>query len=174
MNDINHIIKKLGLKPHIEGGYYKETYKSSINMSLKSGAVRQINTAIYYLLESKDFSCWHRLKSDEIWHFHCGSNLTIYQIDNNGDLTRHLLGDPLKSEEALPQQLIPANTWFAVKINDLDSFSLVGCTVSPGFEFEDFEIGNRDDLLLKFPQHKELILQFSRNYEHEYDEKDNN
>ncbi len=162
MNKAKEIIDKFGLKPHVEGGYYKETFKSDVNVQLPNNTIRRINSAIYYLLESGDFSCWHRIKYKEIFHYYCGSSITIYQIEDNGKLTSMILGNPLECENALPQYLIPPGIWFAAVVNEPNSFSLLGCTVSPGFDFKDFEIGKRRDLLNQFPQHEEIILQYSR------------
>lgn len=162
MNPAKIFIDRLKMKPHIEGGYYLETYKS--NTAVKVGnSTRFINTAIYYLLESNDFSCWHRLRSDEIWHYYCGSTLTLYQIDQaTGQLSQTLLGNPLEFDNARSQYLVPAETWFAARANAPDSFTLVGCTVAPGFDFADYDIGKRHELLKHYPQHNKIICQFTR------------
>ncbi|OGT52872.1 MAG: hypothetical protein A3F17_01310 [Gammaproteobacteria bacterium RIFCSPHIGHO2_12_FULL_41_15] len=156
------IIDKLDLKPHIEGGYYKRTYQSAIDVNFDSKP-RPINTAIYFLLESHDFSCWHRLKSDEIWHYYCGSNLIVHQINENGILLSTILGNLLEHPNIQPQCVIPASTWFSAEVQSTESFTLVGCTVAPGFEYDDFEMGDRANLLNKYPQHKELIIKLTKN-----------
>lgn len=156
------IIKQLDLKPHREGGYYKETYQSEILINRDNQTQRHINTAIYYLLESHDFSCWHRLASDEMWHHYSGSELTIYEINQQGELIQTIVGNPTTSEHAIPQYLVPANTWFAATVNQAGSFSLLGCTVAPGFNYDDFEIANRNNLIAQYPQHKELIAKLTR------------
>lgn len=158
---IDTIIKHLALQPHVEGGYFKRTYQSSIEFNFKDRC-RAINSAIYYLLKSDDFSCWHKLKSDEIWHHYCGSNVIIYQINIDGTLSSIKLGNLLDDPQAQPQYLIPADTWFSAEVEIADSFALVGCTVAPGFEFEDFEMGNRANLIKEYPQHKEIIMRFTR------------
>ncbi|OAI48579.1 hypothetical protein AYO45_04715 [Gammaproteobacteria bacterium SCGC AG-212-F23] len=155
---VKDLIEKLHLEAHIEGGYYKRTYRSSIKVQTDD-KTRLINSAIYYLLESHDFSCWHRLKSDEIWHHYCGNHLIIYQIDAKGNFSSILLGNPLEHPNAVPQHNIPAGVWLAAKVVEPDSFSLVGCTVAPGFEFEDLEIGSQHNLLSQYPQHREIILE---------------
>jgi len=162
MNPAKILIDRLQMQPLIEGGYYRETYKS--NTPIKVGDhSRLINSAIYYLLESNDFSCWHRLKSDEIWHYYCGSALTLYEIDTTTkQLSQTLLGNPLELTHARPQHLVPAETWFAACVNAPDSFTLLGCTVAPGFDFADYEIGKRHELLKHYPQHDKIIRQFTR------------
>ncbi|MEM1244614.1 MAG: cupin domain-containing protein [Pseudomonadota bacterium] len=162
MNTVKTLINKLELIPHPEGGYYKQTFISDISVQLDDKRTRKINTAIYYLLESDDFSCWHRLKSNEIWHYYSGSSLTIYEINARGELSHILLGNPMQHEGALPQHIIWPNTWFAARVNQLNTFSLVGCTVSPGFDFADFTIGSKEEMLAQFPKHEKTICQLSR------------
>jgi predicted cupin superfamily sugar epimerase len=161
MDDAKKIIDLLGLKPHREGGYYKQVYKSPLTISIDH-SLRSLSTSIYYLLESHDFSCWHRLKADEIWHFYCGGKAVIYQINPQGELSSIFLGNLLEHPNTYPQCLIPANTWFAAKVLTPDSFIFVGCSVSPGFEYDDFEVGD-ETLLKQYPQHQELILPFLKN-----------
>lgn len=154
-------IKELNLLPHPEGGYYKEVYRSEeeIVAELLPGdrsGIRSVSTAIYFLLEGKDFSAFHRIKSDEIWHFYAGSSLMIYAIDEEGLLTEY----PLSSE--IPIQIIPKNNWFSAELKNKESFALVGCTVAPGFDFDDFEMGDRGQLQEEFPKHSELIQQLTK------------
>jgi predicted cupin superfamily sugar epimerase len=160
-DDVKKIINNLNLTKHIEGGYFKRTYQSDVQVVLKDGS-RSITTAIYYLLESGDFSCWHRLKSDEIWHYYAGSTVVIHMINEKGVLESHYLGNLLTDFTLKPQCIIPSNTWFAAEVLSAESFVLIGCTVSPGFEFADFEVGQRNDLLKHFPQYEELILKLTR------------
>lgn len=158
-------IDKLLLTPHPEGGYFKETYRSDENIRKehlpeKFSGDRNFFTAIFYLLQKEQCSKLHRIKSDEMWHFYDGSGLTIYVIDDSGKLTEEKLG--LNSDEGeLPQILIKAGDWFGAKINKQNSFCLAGCTVSPGFHFDDFEMGERNNLLKLFPQHKRIIVQLT-------------
>ncbi len=149
-------IQKLELLPHPEGGYYKEIYRSSENIDGKllpgnREGVRSISTAIYFLLEGNNFSAFHRIKSDEIWHFYDGSELIIYSINESGQLKEY----PLSKET--PMQIIPQNEWFAAELKDKTSFALVGCTVAPGFDFADFEMANAEILIQKFPQYQNII-----------------
>lgn len=153
-------ISKFSMEKHPEGGWFRETYRSG--MSLEStalpavyGGERNISTAIYFLLEGNDISKLHRLRSDEIWFFHCGSPLVIHCIDSRGNNSSLNLG-----MESF-QGIIPAGTWFGAEVCDKDSFSLVSCTVSPGFDFADFELGDRSELLSLYPEHKTLIEKFT-------------
>jgi predicted cupin superfamily sugar epimerase len=160
MKSADYWIQHLQLKAHPEGGFYKETYRSAELIS-KSGlpsrfpADRTFSTAIYFLLRSADRSLFHRIKSDELWHYHAGSSLSIYVLDNAG-LTIHTLGSDLEKGESL-QVVIPANCWFGARVNSPDSYVLAGCTVAPGFDFQDFELANRKELLKLFPDYKEVI-----------------
>ncbi len=163
--DSKYWIEKLSLQKHPEGGYYKEVYRSegSFNFSKDSADFsrkRNFSTSIYFLLEGNDFSAFHRIKSDEIWHFYQGNCLIIYSIDKNGMLKEHLLGNNLEAGESL-QQIIPKNTWFAARLLSECGFALVGCTVSPGFDFSDFEMAKKIPLLQEFPQHSEIIEMLS-------------
>ncbi|MEP6735213.1 MAG: cupin domain-containing protein [Chryseolinea sp.] len=151
---INH----LNLKPHPEGGFYKETYRSEGVLSHAHeaivGGARNYSTAIYFLLRGEDKSNFHRIKSDEIWHFHAGDTLTIYVLSKDG-LISYRLGDNLDAGDQL-QVIIPANHWFGAKLSE-GSYTLAGCTVAPGFDFRDFELAASKDLLKEFPDEQEII-----------------
>ena len=157
-------IKKLQLKKHPEGGYYREVYRSgekilSDHLPKRYKSSRNFSTSIYFLLEGNQFSAFHHLKSDELWHFYDGSDLKVYIINPEGDL---ILGKLGRSDAAEFQIAIEKHCWFAAEVEDKKSFSLFGCTVSPGFEFEDFELGKREFLIKKFPQHNTLIKKLTR------------
>ena len=154
-----NLIQKLELQPHPEGGWYRETYRSAETMTNKNGEKRNVCTAIYFLLEGNDKSHFHRIQADETWFFHCGEPLEILLIEG-GNLRKVLLGnDILKGE--VPQFVIPSRTWFAARIKTGTGFSLVSCTVAPGFEFLDFELGKREILLTHFPALSEEITSFT-------------
>lgn len=153
------IIQDLKLISHPEGGYYKRTYQSTLKTQAAHG-IRPTGTAIYYLLESKDFSCWHRHKADEIWHHYHGSNLILYQINAQGELTQTLVGSIFAN--TVPQCLIPANTWFAAEVETPNSFAFIGCSLAPGFDFEDFEIAEQTKFIASYPQHTSIIKKLSR------------
>jgi len=154
------IIEHLEMIPHPEGGYYKETYRSDEIMQTKSGDQRNIGTAIYYLLENEDTSHFHRLSSDELWFFHEGNPIEIFCIEN-GRLVIKLLGNDFAAG-AQPQWLIPANTWFAARVQNNTGYALVSCTVSPGFDFQDFEMAERSGLIKQFPGLSKEIEFFTR------------
>lgn len=159
-------IKTLQLQPHPEGGYYRQTYVSDERLSAASlperfGADRYISTAIYFLLEGKDYSAFHRIKSDELWHFYTGGALHIYVIHPDGRGEQLLLGNDLASGYRF-QQVVKADCWFASKPADKNSFSLVGCTVAPGFDFADFEMAKEEELLQQHPQYSTWITQLCK------------
>ncbi len=155
-------IKNLDLVKHPEGGYYREVYRSSEHFIVPDYSYkmkkRNYSTSIYFLLEGNDKSHFHRLSSDEIWHFYDGSDIKIIIIDSAGNLSEVFIG----KEAGVFQYSINKNSWFAAEVVDKKSFSLIGCTVSPGFNFEDFELGKRSELLTMFPQHQEIIKKFIR------------
>ncbi|WP_442598696.1 cupin domain-containing protein [Neobacillus sp. D3-1R] len=147
-------ITNLGLLPHPEGGYYKSTYASdAVIPGIKE---RKLFTSIYFLLGSNDISHFHRLKSDELWYFHGGSSLTVHVIDESGEYKEMKLGLNFEKGE-VPQVLVPKNTIFGSSVHEEDTFSLVGCMVSPGFDFEDFELFDQEELLELYPQHEKII-----------------
>lgn len=154
------IIEKLHLKPHPEGGYYSETYKSAETVLNSEGNNRSICTAIYYLLENDDKSHFHHIKSDELWFFHQEEPLEIVML-LNGEAKTIFLGNDIPNGE-IPQAIIPANTWFAAKIKSGKGYSLVSCTVAPGFDFADFELAKREDLVKQYPQLEKIIEEFTR------------
>ena len=146
MQTPSSLVEDLNLLPHPEGGFYKEMYRSPTIVNAGGLVKKSAYTSIYYLLAGDDFSSWHRIKSDETWYFHSGCDVSIYFFDQNKALQTIQLG--LNSK--CLQGTIPANTWFAAKPTQQDSFCLVSCAVAPGFEFADFEIGKRDSLLNEF------------------------
>ncbi len=163
---IQTIINTLGLKPHPEGGYYKETYRSSGGIPVSDlppeySGDRNFSTSIYYLLVSEKPSAFHKINQDEIWHFYDGSSIELHTISESGDHQHYLIGRDLANGQ-VPQLVVPANHWFAAKVTESNSYSLVGCTVAPGFDFDDFTLAKREDLITRFPQHEELIEEFTR------------
>src|SRR5688572_26669780 len=154
------LISELQLLPHPEGGYYKETYRSGQTIKVEPGKERNVSTAIYYLLVDQDFSSFHRIQSDELWFFHQGEPLEIVSI-LEGKLVSVILGNAVEKGEVF-QTAIPANTWFAARIKDGNGYSLVSCTVAPGFDFADFELADRKALTIQFPHLKEVIEAFTK------------
>lgn len=153
------LIRLLELEPHPEGGFYKEVYRSEESINYGSGQFpdgRNYCTSIYYLLGSDDISRFHRIKSDETWHHYEGSSITIQIIHEDGLYEALYLGKNLENDQ-LPQQTVPAGSWFGVTVDNPDSFALCGCTVSPGFDFRDFEMADRYKMLQAFPEHEAII-----------------
>ena len=160
-NSIKNIIETLKLKPHPEGGFYKETYRSletipEESLSIKYKGERNHSTCIYFLLTSDNFSAFHRIKQDEIWHFYDGSPIRLHMISELGVHSEHIIGRDLAKGE-IPQFVVPGGYWFAAEVINTNSYSLVGCTVSPGFSFEDFELITRKELITLFPDQEEII-----------------
>jgi predicted cupin superfamily sugar epimerase len=153
-------IKHLNLQPHPEGGYYREVFRSTKSITREGETtVRPALTSIYYLLEARDFSGFHRLASDEIWYFHAGSPLHIHVIANNGQHTLIELSD---SATGNLQAVIPANTWFAAELPTYLGFTLASCAVAPGFDFAEFEMARREEMIAEFPQHEGLLGRLCR------------
>lgn len=159
-------IDRLQLAPHPEGGWFAQTYRSA--ESVRDGQLprrfegdRVFSTAIYYLLEGGDFSAFHRIKSDEIWHFYAGSPVTLYVIEKSGRLVQKKLGrEPDKGESF--QVVVEAGCWFGAAVDDPASYALMGCTVAPGFEYADFQLADRSRLLQEYPQHRKIIEKLTR------------
>ena len=147
MQEIRAIIETLNLLPHPEGGHYKEVHRSSTTIQSLNGVVdKSAYTSIYYLLSGDEFSSWHRIKSDETWYYHLGCDVHIYFFDESKLLQTIQLGMTSKTF----QSTLPANTWFAAKPTSKNDFCLVSCAVAPGFEFDDFEIAQREHLLMEY------------------------
>jgi predicted cupin superfamily sugar epimerase len=166
MTNAQLLIKQYNLQPHPEGGWYKETYKSTEQISAlalpeRFGGVRAFSTAIYFLLEQGNFSAFHRIKSDECWHFYAGDPLDVYVLQQNGRLDIIHLGNDINKDQVF-QYVVPANCWFASKPATDSRFCFVGCTVAPGFDFEDFEMAHATDLANEFPQHENIIKPLCR------------
>ena len=144
--DYKEYIEKLNLVPHPEGGYYRQIYGND------EYGKKGIST-IYYLLHDSDFSAFHRLHNmTEIWYYHAGECLDIYVINEMGELVVHHL-----SADSELQVVIEPEQWFAAELHDRKGFSLVGCAVGPAFEFGNFELARREDMLQKYPQHQKVI-----------------
>ncbi len=163
---VHQLIQQYNLQPHPEGGWYKETYKSGeyiIGSALpeRFGGSRAFSTAIYFLLEQGNFSAFHRIKSDECWHFYAGDPLLIYVIQANGTLDIIHLGNDIEKGQVF-QFVVPANCWFASRPAPGSHFCFVGCTVAPGFDFTDFELAKSAPLCASFPQHTATIKELCR------------
>lgn len=161
MKNENYYIKHLQLEQHPEGGYFKETYRSTQNVMNRNEVERSASTGIYFLITSDFYSAFHKIESDEMWHYHDGSALSVYVILPTGELEVLKIGKDIENGEQL-QGVVPAGSWFASKVDATDSFSLVGCTVAPGFDFDDFVLADRMDLIAEYPQHTTIIKELTR------------
>ncbi|KAJ1701441.1 hypothetical protein LUZ63_001220 [Rhynchospora breviuscula] len=173
----SEVVALLDLKPHVEGGFFTETFRdSSITLSTSQlppqyKVDRAVSTAIYFLLPAGSISRLHRIPCSETWHFYMGEPLTVFELHDDGDIELTVLGSDLDAGHR-PQYTVPPNVWFgAFPTLDVDSFatdgsvlvkskkrdpelhySLVGCTCAPGFQFEDFEMASKEDLKNLVPQ----------------------
>jgi predicted cupin superfamily sugar epimerase len=159
-------IEALQLRPHPEGGHYRETYRSPESIAQphlppRFSGDRSFSTAIYFLLQGSEFSALHRIKQDEVWHFHEGGSLTISVIDPGGNLSTIRLGKNVQTGEVL-QAVVQASSLFGAQPTDRGSYALVSCTVAPGFDFADFELPARQELVARYPQHQAVIEQLTR------------
>jgi len=166
MLNAKQLIQQYHLQPHPEGGWYKETYKSAEQipaaaLPARFGGARTFSTAIYFLLEQENFSAFHRIKSDECWHFYAGDPLDVFVLNQDGGLDIIHLGNDI-SKGQLFQYVVPADCWFASRPAADSSFCFVGCTVAPGFDFADFEMADAGNLTATFPEHESVIKTLCR------------
>ncbi len=159
-------VKHYEMLPHPEGGYYKEIYRStetinSIGLPSQYCGDRCFATSIYFLLEKNDYSSFHKVLSDEIWNYHDGGTLILKYIDSEGEIITQKLGNNPDNDEKF-QVIIPANHWFCAYPENHEIYTLSGCYVAPGFDFADFELAKKLDLLINYPQHAELIQKYTR------------
>ncbi|MBN2019595.1 MAG: cupin domain-containing protein [Sedimentisphaerales bacterium] len=150
----------------LEGGWFVETYRAKENLSQsilgkRYVGARNLATAILYLLKVDTVSLLHRLKSDEIFHFYLGAPVTMLQLQPNGKSEIITLGRDILSGQK-PQVVIPQGVWQGAFVRPGGNFALLGCTVAPGYDDDDFEIGDRADLLRRYPDRKKLILKLTR------------
>jgi predicted cupin superfamily sugar epimerase len=166
MEQIEKLVSAFNLLPHPEGGFYAETYRSTEAISGKNlperfSGDRSFSTAIYFLLPAGNFSAFHRIQSDECWHFYEGGSLNVYVIHTSGELQIIRLGKDIANGETY-QAVVPAGCWFASRPANGTEYALVGCTVAPGFDFADFELAYADKLIADFPQHETVIRELCR------------
>ncbi|RPI26774.1 MAG: cupin domain-containing protein [Acidobacteria bacterium] len=159
------LFARLGLEPHPEGGYYREMYRSSVTIPVAglapgSAGTRAAGTAIYFLLRQGEKSRLHRLRFDEIWHFYLGGPLRLVSIFPTGLAESFTIGRDLAAGQEL-LRVVPAGCWFGAYPLPESPYSLVGCTVAPGFAFEDFELGERDELVACFPHLRDLVVELT-------------
>ena len=159
-------VEKLELLPHPEGGFYKEVYRP--DEKIPAGALpdrfkgdRILGSGIYFLIHHQNFSAFHRLQGDELWHFYAGDTVSLHLIHPDGRYELRQVGNDLEIGAAF-QVKVPALCWFAASVDAPDGYALVGCTMAPGFDFEDFEMAERESLTSTFPRHRSLIERFTR------------
>lgn len=167
MADARTWIDRLALLPHPEGGYYREVYRSheqvpGAALPARYTGDRAFATGIYFLLTSAAFSAFHKVNSDEGWHYYTGTApIRIYFVSEEGEMIKQDLGPDIDAGQVF-QFVVPANHWFAAEVIGEDGFGLVGCTVAPGFDFEDFQLAERQTLVDEFPQHEALMTRLTR------------
>lgn len=144
------MVRRLDLQPHPEGGYFRETFRSPLRLTLADGRTRAASTAIHFLLPAGTWSTWHRVRSDEVWHHYDGAPLRLYRLGL----------DPVRLDRGTPQAVVPAGVWQAAEPEG--GSALCGCTVAPGFEFADFSLGSAVALAAEFPAEAELIRRLAR------------
>ena len=159
--DAGFWIKHLELTTHIEGGWYREVYRSPIllphqQLQPSFPGDRNLSTHIFFLLRANAYSAFHRIRSDELWHFYTGDPIVVYELTGDGQLERHVLGPDIEKGQSL-FWVVKAGRWFGSELLPGGSFGLVGCTVAPGFDFADFELADKNELLKMYPEHIELI-----------------
>lgn len=158
-------IRHLNLSEHVEGGAFAEDFRSNTKLPHAAlppgfGGDRALSTHIYFLLKHGQFSAFHRIAAEEHWHFYDGQTLCVYVLSNEGELNCIRLGRNLNEGEVL-HAVIPAGAWFGSRCEVENGFSLVGCTVAPGFDFADFELADREKLTRQFPVHTKLIQELT-------------
>ena len=159
--DARQLIETLGLRPHPEGGFFRETWRSNLTATLGRGhggpeGCRAFGTAIYYLLAGEEISRLHRLKADEVWHLYAGGPLNLHLLDEVRGFRSLQLGQDIPTGPGF-QSTVPAGCWFGASLAVADSFALAGCTLAPGYDPADFELGDRAHLLELFPEHEMII-----------------
>lgn len=161
------IMALLNLRPHpIEGGYFVETYRSEIKLPQSAlpkaySGDRFASTAIFYMLTSSTFSALHRLPGDEMFHFYLGDPVETFLLHEDGSSETVTLGHDLASGMLLQHNVL-GGVWQGSRLLPGGAFALLGTTMSPGFDYADYESGSRDALLARFPQHRKRILSFTR------------
>jgi predicted cupin superfamily sugar epimerase len=157
-----NLIRRLNLQPHPkEGGHFRETYRAADTIPQSAlaavyGGARSHGTAIYYLLTPGTFSALHRLRSDEIFHFYVGGPVRMLQLSPDGAGCTVVLGTNLEAGET-PQIIVPRGVWQGSFLEPGSDFALLGCTVAPGFDYADYEHGDRTKLVNEYPAFRDLI-----------------
>lgn len=158
------LVVQLCLQPHPEGGFFRETYRSGKVVELSASSTPEqwkASTGIYFMITDSSFSAFHRIRFDEMWHFYAGDPIEIFELDSAGTMHVTKLGPPFEPD-CVCQHVVPGGAWFASRLAGTGDWALAGCTVAPGFDFKDFELANRSDLISQFPAHEEIIRILTR------------
>lgn len=159
LNTADTLIEKLNLIPHAEGGYFRRYYQSNQYITKEDDTKRRAGSAIYYLLKKGQFSAWHSISSDEIWHYYKGGLLEIYEIKKDGSLICHKLGDSIIYNDVSYSAVIESGSIFAARLID-GEYILTGCSLHPEFSYDDFILYKKEEMLLKYPNHASIINMF--------------
>lgn len=160
-------IDRLDLQAHPEGGFYRETYRTDLQVPADAlpdrfDGARDVAALIYFLLTADSFSALHRIRQDEVWHFYAGAPVTLHQIRPDGSRSATTLSRAVEEGHRL-HTVVPAETWFGATVADAGpEYALVGCTTAPAFDFSDFELADRDALIEAHPEHRSLIERLTR------------
>ncbi len=164
MDKIRRLLDKFNMKVHPEGGYFGDGFRSteflrSDQLPKRYSGPRNVYSSIYFMVTKDRPSRFHRLKTDEIWHFYSGDTLTLHLIHDHGKYECIELGN--REEHERFQFLAPKNTWLAAGCNGKEGYSLMGCSLAPGFEYDDFELADKEQLLKEYPQIEAIISEFT-------------
>lgn len=159
LNTADTLIEKLNLTPHAEGGFFRRYYQSNQYITKEDDTKRRAGSAIYYLLKKGQFSAWHSILSDEIWHYYKGGLLEIYEIKKDSSLICHKLGDSIIYSDALYSVVIESGSIFAARLIE-GEYILTGCSLHPEFSYDDFILYKKEEMLLKYPNHASIINMF--------------
>ena len=169
MPTAKEIIDALGLRPHpIEGGFFRETYRSAgaipaaaLPEGYRSATGRSFGTAIYYLLTPETFSELHRLPTEEVFHLYLGGPLRMLQLLPDGQGREVVIGADIRAGQQ-PQVVVPPGVWQGSRLEPGVAFALLGATMAPGFDYDDYQQGRRGDLMARYPEYAEMIRELTR------------
>lgn len=163
-NRISLLVEQLNMEEHPEGGYYAPAFRSEQLLDTTTfenkrwKGPRSLYSSIYYLLKKGQYSCWHRIASDEMWHFYEGDPIILHVLTQDGTYYSKVLGN--SSTEICYQWVVKGGDWFAAISDGVKGYSLAGCSLAPGFDFADFEIGKEEELLEHYRNQETIIHKF--------------
>ncbi|VDI12290.1 Hypothetical predicted protein [Mytilus galloprovincialis] len=165
-NEIQKIVEQFKMVHHPESGYFKEVWRGERQVTFTQETThdgkRDVGSSIYSLLINPNFISWHQVRSDEIYNWHAGGTLKVHLIDKDGNHTCTMLGDGVKNPECVYQSIIPHDTWYSAELTEGSKYVLFGAVVFPGWELKDWTEGNKEELIAKFPQHKDLFTRLTK------------